>query len=165
MAITSLAVLTQAPDGGSALRGYVSTRTSVFSFVTNRGAWTAQPVSMPPGTVREVWVEGGRARAGYEDGRIVTLPSRVPIAPEVSVAQVVDFVTACGQTWALTPLGLERLVDGEGEVGRWVEEPLPGAEAVLNDGLASGHLFFHDGRVFVFNAFGGAVSFEPGGCP
>jgi hypothetical protein len=166
VAILAIAAL-PASDGGVATEGYAATRTSVLHLAaTSASSWSASAVSMPPGRVIKVWLDGASARAGYDDGRVVSLPSRIPVAPETPSAKASDFVSACGQTWALTPKQVLRLSAPDGGIGRWVPEPLPGGDAVTSDGLEAGRLFFRDGQVWVFNRFGGGLSFPPGvSCP
>ncbi len=154
--VLSLAVLP-----GPSLDGYLSTRASVFAFSSASDLeWKTTPVPLPAGQVVEVWAEGGRARAGFADGRVFTLPSGVPVASASPSLEVVDYLGVCGQIFGLSRAGVMR-VNG---AGQWVPVPLTGGEVVLGDTLGGGRLLAHDGLVYVFNGSGGALTFRPSPC-
>ncbi len=155
--ITSLAL-----TAGPVLQGFLSTRTGAFAFTSSsESSWVVSPIALPAGQVVEVWTDRGVSRVGYADGRVLTLPSGVPLAAPLPNGEFTDYLGACGQTWALSARGLEQLVGGQ-----WVTLKLDGAETVLADTLSAGRLFERDGLVYVFNGTGGALSFRPsGGCP
>ncbi len=166
--ITSFALASpDESDAGVSARGYLTTRAGVFTFAVNRTAvWSSRPVSVPPGVAVKVWSEGGRGRLLYDDGRVVSLPSSIPLAEAVSGGGATDALWACGQTYLLTPKGVSRLVTHAGGVGSWAPEPLPDKGVVVTEGIERGRLFAVDGGVMVFNPFGGALRFSPqGGCP
>lgn len=155
--VLSLAVLP-----GPSLEGYLSTRASVFAFSSASDLeWKSTPVSLPAGQVVEVWTEGGRARAGFADGRVFTLPSGVPVASALPSGELVDYLGVCGQIFGLSRAGLLR-VNG---AGQWVPVPLSGGEVVLGETLGGGRLLERDGLVYVFNGSGGALTFRPTPCP
>ncbi|MDP1828922.1 MAG: hypothetical protein Q8L48_37015 [Archangium sp.] len=156
--VLSLALLPGAP-----LNGYVNTRSSVFAVSSGSELeWKATPVPLPPGQLVEVWVDQGRARVGFADGRVLTLPSGVPLTSPLPAVEFVDYLGVCGQLFGLTRTGLMR-VDS---AGKWAPVPLPGGEVVLGDTLGSGRLLERDGLIYVFNGSGGGLTFRlSAGCP
>ena len=72
----------------------------------------------------------------------------MPVAPRLTGVEVVDYLSACGQIFALSADGVRRVTSA----GAWEKLALPGAEVVLTDTLGAGRLLFHDGLVVVFLA-------------
>lgn len=157
------AILSLALQPGPTVKGYLCTRSAAFAFSsTSELEWSATQIPLPPGQLVEAWTDQGRSRVGYADGRVLTLPSGVPVASGLPGTEFFDYLGACGQIYALTRAGLMR-VDG---AGRWAPVSLPGGEVVTGETLGGGRLLARDGVIYVFNGSGGGLTFRPGGgCP
>jgi hypothetical protein len=158
-------------DGGTPLLGgYAITpdRAYLFYAETER-RWRAEELPVPDGELAKLWTDGARGRIGYRDGRVVSLPNALLLAPAMEeVSAVEDFGALCGQPFALTEEGLWRVSPAEqGALGRWspvsLQSGLPGA---LAEGLKGGRLFSSGETLLLFTSFGAAARFSPdGGCP
>jgi hypothetical protein len=159
-------IITQVADSGTdQLQGYALTGAGLFRLAQDQhDAWTSTPLSTGPGNRVQVFMEAGASRLGYDDGTVYALPSRVPLTTPRSDVHFQSFLHACGETWAIAdPLGLMRLAPDDGGTGHWVNEPLDSADAVNFSGpaLSGGRLFFVNNTIYVFNAYGGALTFAP----
>lgn len=146
---------------GPGVQGFLSTRSGAFAFASSSEvSWTVSPIPMPPGQMLEVWSDRGFSRVGFSDGRVLTLPSGVPLVGPRTDLEFVDYLGACGQIYGLTRDGVLRL----GAQG-WEPQELPGADAVINEFLSGGKLFEQDGLIYLFNGAGGGLTFRPSsGC-
>jgi hypothetical protein len=165
--ITSL--VTQTADAGTdLLQGYALTNAGLFRLTQDQNdAWTSTPVTTAPGNRVAVFMEAGASRLGYDDGTVYALPSRVPLTTPVPNAHFQSFLHACGETWAIADQGLMRLAPDDGGTGHWVNEPLDSADPknFSAAALSGGRLFQAANTLYVFNAYGGALTFVPqAGC-
>ncbi|MHB8877893.1 MAG: hypothetical protein ACYC8T_29720, partial [Myxococcaceae bacterium] len=163
-------------DGGVPLvRGYALTpnRLSYFE-ASSQQRWDSRRVEVPDGDFVKVWVEGVRARLGYQSGLVISLPSRVPLAPALSGgATVTDFAAFCGKNYAVTTAGLMRLEPNRASpVGDWVRVALPPGLLPPGDELAGGKLFpvgdvgGPDRELYLVTGVGTVVRLAPAGpCP
>lgn len=160
--VTSLALA--ASDGG-VLEGYATTALGL-SRVTAASdtTWFSTPVALAQSAaLAEVWLSHGRARAGFRNGVVLSLPSRVAIAPETP-SPVEDFLSACNQQLALTPSGLFVLTPSTtSPVGSWQPVPLP--VDLMGIGLAGGRLHAVGADVYVFTRTGDTARLDLGTCP
>jgi hypothetical protein len=124
--ITSLWALPADPQPSHAARyaeGYLVTAGRVFRYhADNPVVWHSEELLVTPAEAVEVWGDGRRARAGYRDGTVYSLPSRVTVAPALlaGASTVVDYAQACGHSFALASDGLYHLVANASEsVGQW----------------------------------------------
>lgn len=160
------AALLGAADGGGAVEGYLVTATGV-SFVRSESEtrWRVQEVVLPAAFApQEVWYSQGRARVGFSDGVVFSLPSRLRIANAVPGGAVEDYVQACGQQLALTSGGLLRLVAVAGSaIGQWEPVPLPAGFAPL--GLFGGRAHAVGADLYVFSQTGETARLTLSPCP
>lgn len=172
-AITSFApYLDTTGDAGSKLGAWALTANGLFNVRADTDTrWRGTDVPLPEGEPVKVWMEATRARIGFGDGTILSLPSRVPLAPATS-GRAVDYLYACGQNYGLfadflAPDGGEqdlggvyRLAPQQGGLGRWVREDVGNDKTTFgSDALVGGKLFELAGRIYVFTRYGGALSF------
>lgn len=153
--ITSLWGLPADPDPARTARyaeGYLVTAGRVFRYhADNPIVWRSEELVVTAAEAVEVWSDGRRARAGFRDGAVFSLPSRVQLAPpiESGTSLVTDFAQACGHAFALTAGGLYQLVAGEGDVvGHWRKVPLVSDSAQPD--YASGRLHSDGSALLVF---------------
>ena len=106
-----------------------------------------------------------RARVGFDDGTVFSLPSRVAIAPALAQQeQVIDFVQLCGQQLALGSSGLYRLEPVAGQsVGRWAPVTLP--TGFGDAGFQGGRAHAAGNTLYVFTREGDAASWVSSSCP
>lgn len=125
-------------------------------------AAVATPLALVP---MEVWYDDERARVGFDDGTVFSLPSRVEIAGSLKAGEeVVDYVQVCGQQLALGSKGLYRLEPVAGQaVGRWVSLPLPAGFGA--GGFERGRAHASGNALYVFTRGGDAASWTIPGCP
>ncbi len=160
--IDSLAVSTKAPPGVY-LRGYVVTPNGVLRLnAVTATQWGFEPISLPASLLpREVWFEDDRARVGFADGTVYSLPSRVPIASPLTDG-VEDFAQLCGQQLALGAGGLFRL---EAEAGKSLGQWKPIALGVFQAGGFTGARLHATGAtLYVFKRTGEAARLDFPGC-
>ncbi len=164
--ITSLAFSGATPLTGY-LEGYAVAGGEVFKLTASAlYRWSDLPISTPSSLAPlEVWFDGERARAGFDDGTVFSLPSRVAIAPALDNKEVVvDFVQVCGQQLALGTTGLYRLEPVAGKsLGRWVPLPLPAGFGA--EGFQRGRAHAAGDTLYVFTRGGDAASWTIPGCP
>lgn len=144
------------PARGAYLEGFAVAGNAVLRLSASAvGQWLETTVGLPAALVPlEVWHDLERGRVGFTDGTVLSLPSRVALAPPIG-AEVLDYVQVCGQQLALTATALHRLEPVAGAtVGRWAKLPLPSgfAEGGFVGGRAAGlgdelYLFTRDGSV------------------
>ena len=162
-------------DGGVPLfEGYVLAQTHLFALTAvSTQRWQTQELSLPAdGEPEKVWADGPRARLAFEDGRVMSLPGRVMIAPMLPEKDATDFAQVCGQGYALSSGGLYRLdraADG-GPVGDWASVPvtsfLPGGADGGDFGFTGGRLLTLNNDLYVFSRFGAAAKLSgPATCP
>lgn len=154
-----------ATDGGSFLEGYVVTATGVsFVRAESEARWRVQEVVLPASlTPKEVWFTNGRARLGFSDGTVFSLPSRLRISEPAPTGSVEDYVQACGQQLALTGTGLFRLEAVAGSsVGRWQPVPLPAGFA---SGFFGGRVHAVGANLYVFTQAGETARVTLSPCP
>ncbi len=164
-----------ATDGGTApwFEGYLLAQDRLFALTgeTDRH-WSADELPVPDGEPVALWLDGPRGRLGLRDGRVLSLPLRVPLAPLLPGKEAADFAQVCGQGYALSAEGLFRLdADAQGgPVGRWTRVELsgliPGGADGGDLGLDRGRLLTLDNELYVFSRFGGAARLAgPANCP
>jgi hypothetical protein len=166
-------------DAGVPLfEGYVLAQNRLFSLTAATAQrWQAQELSLPAdGEPTKVWADGYRGRVAFEDGRVMSLPGRVMIAPMVPEKQAADFAQVCGQGYALAANGLYRLdraTDG-GPIGQWTPVDLanrfPGGADGGDFGFGGGRLHTMNNDqtndLYVFSRAGGAAKLVgPVTCP
>ncbi len=168
--ISNLTVLANTDPDAGLLTGYALTPTGLFKIDENNDeVWSAVPVSTAPGNRISLFTTlGAQHRLGYDDGTLYALPSRVVIAaPLPDGAQAVDFQPGCSEIFVLSTQGLYRLVADPDGTGHWVNEPLDAGDDFnfSPSALSGGRLFYLSNTLFLFNAYGGALTFVPqGGC-
>ena len=146
-AITSIAPL---PARNEAFAGgYLVAGHRVFRYrASTPYVWSSEQVDLADLTAWETWTDGAKARVGDTMGRILSLPSLVPLSaplPEAAGA-ILDYEQVCGQIWALAVNGLYRLEapSSGGALARWVQTipavPLPGHGADFRGSSLKGHL-------------------------
>lgn len=125
--------------------------------------WRSEELPLPSNRVPlEVWFDRDRARVGFDDGTVSSLPSRVPLAPAVP-GGAVDFAQTCGQQLVLGSSGLFRLRVTEGAaVGTWEPLPLPPGFAAL--GFEAGRVHGVGPDVYVFTRDGDTARVTLGRC-
>jgi hypothetical protein len=163
--ITSLAIGPPEVDAGTSLVGYVTTSNGVSRVVAESlTSWRTEEVVLPPNpAVKEAWFTQGRARVGLSNGTVLSLPSRVLIAPALATP-VEDYVQGCGRPFALTSQGLFELQAVAGAtVGRWAPVTLPAGFG--STGFFSGRLHVVDSDLFVFTSSGDLATVPLGPCP
>ncbi len=157
------------PEDGL-VSGYILSESGLSTFkAVSAQRWRSDPLPAPDGTWLEVWTQGRAGRLGYADGTIVSLPSRVVVAPPVPGGRAFDFAQLCGDTFALTTGGLMRLVPPTtGPIGSWA--PVSGGAALSPEALSEGYgrppaLYVTDDQLYAMGAFGEAVRYKPAACP
>ncbi len=152
-------------DGGVMLEGYVTSALGLarVTAVTDT-SWLATPVALPQSAgISEVWLSHGRTRVGFGDGVVLSLPSRVTVAPRTP-DPVEDFLSACNQQFALTARGLFVLIPSSSSpAGSWQPVPLP--LDLMAIGLAGGRLHSVGADVYVFTRTGDTARIDLGTCP
>jgi hypothetical protein len=140
--------------------GYALTANGLaeFSAVTQQH-WNSQAVDVPQGDWIAVADEGGRARLGYGDGSVYSLPSRVLLVGSFTDGTAVsDYASLCGETIALTSSGVYSLVASGGTAtgGQWVPVDLSGAAIRGSSpaGLSGGKLYAPGPELDVFGRVG-----------
>ena len=158
--VVSLAALADPSSDAGVFGGYALTANGLaqFSAVTQQH-WDAQPVPVPQGNWVAVVDEAGRARIGYGDGSVYSLPSRVLLAPAFTDGtQVSDYATLCGETLALTNNGVFRLLRASGNAGAGEWVPLDLSSAAIQgaslSGLSGGRLYAPGGELDIFGRVG-----------
>ncbi|MBL8923122.1 MAG: hypothetical protein JNJ54_30005 [Myxococcaceae bacterium] len=144
--VTSIAL---APDslGTRFAGGYVVASGRVFRFrADNPVVWRVDELLVSDDEAVEVFFDGSRARVGLRDGSVVSLPTRVLVAPPTT-ARALDFEQYCQHTFVLTETGLEHLSVTSGfPVGQW--SPVIGRPAT--PGARRGLLYTRPGSLLVF---------------
>lgn len=177
-AITSFDLQVMPPDAGVLLDGYAIAQARLFRITAETGLrWLSSEVAFNVrGEPRKVWLDQGRGRVAFADGRVFSLPSRVLLAPQLPELppQASDFAFTCGHAFALGRRGLWRLDSSSGgNVGTWtavdLDAVVPGAAA--DPGWEGGalHAVSEPGEsaLYVLTAHGSVVrlSFDPASCP
>ncbi|MBL8933725.1 MAG: hypothetical protein JNM69_04180 [Archangium sp.] len=160
--ISSLAIAATDADAGTTFVGYATTSNGVSRLIADTPTvWRAEDVPLPAAlTPREVWFNNGRARVGFSDGTVFSLPSRVLLAPSLGES-VEDYAQVCGRSVALTPRGLFELVGTAGAaVGHWQAIPLPAGFI----GLSGGRLHVVGNELYVFTSSGDLAVVPLGTC-
>ncbi|MBL8920402.1 MAG: hypothetical protein JNJ54_16160 [Myxococcaceae bacterium] len=160
--ITSAAFVSA--DAG--IEGYLITSSGVSAVTSDSETrWRVQELTLPSSlSAREVWFARGRARVGFSDGVVFSLPSRLRIAEPVPGGVVEDYAQACGQQLALTSSSLLRLVTTPGAaIGRWEPLPLPMGFATL--GLFGGRVHAAGADLYVFSPSGETAKVTLTPCP
>jgi hypothetical protein len=148
--------------GGPVVSGFVLTPETAFQVrATSLATWRTTELTLPLGDPLALWQDGARARIGYRDGSVYTLPSRVRVAPPLG-EPVFAFAVVCGQPFALSSSGLSRLELAPGAVeGSWKPEAAALLEELLpphpDKGLKGGLLRAHLGELQLFTRYGGAL--------
>lgn len=125
--IVSVVALPPVPGAkGPLVSGYVLTENRLFTLTASTDVlWETKPVAVPEGEWTKLFVDGRRARIGYLDGSVVSLPSGVRIVPPFEPeADAIDYTQYCGGAYALTQGGLFALKYGSPE-GHWEAVALP----------------------------------------
>jgi hypothetical protein len=177
-AITSFDLAVADPDAGVLLQGYAIAQARLFQITAETPLrWLSAEVELNVrGEPRRVWLDQGRGRVGFADGRIFSLPSRVVVAPQLPELPPVasDFAFACGHAFALGRRGLYRLdTSAGGLLGAWVPVDLGAvvAGAAADPGWEGGVLHpveeASERAVYVITAHGNVarISFDPATCP
>jgi hypothetical protein len=169
--ITSLTAVE--PSGTQLAAGYVLSQQRLFRFwAESLNRWLSEEVQLrEAGEPLALWSEGVASRLGFRDGRVLSLPARVPLAGALPGPQpeVRAFASACGQAYALSAEGgLYRLARrGEEPQGAWEPVPLAGvAGAPAWPGSTQGVLLLGEGDgVLVATRDGGLLRVEEPLCP
>ena len=162
--VSSLAFPRAQPSGAGPLAsGYAVTGSVVVRLVADTlTRWRTEAVQLPVSLLpRSTWFQGTRARVGFHDGSVFSLPSRVRISDALPGGEAVDYAQACGQQLALAPRGLFRLESNPARpVGSWQPIPLPAEVAALD--FTDGRVHGVGNEVFVFTRSGEAarITFE-----
>jgi hypothetical protein len=166
-AIRSLTLMPTAPAGSYAL-AYAITQGAAYQVTAqSESRWRATAVPLPDGNPLEVWAEGDRARIGFDDGAIFSLPNLFELAGPVPSGTVVDYAVWRDQVFALGSTGLYRLRLAPGAtVATWEAMPeltqsLPlGGES---PGFVGGRLHATSSELWGFTSFGVAVRISSAG--
>ncbi|HYV43693.1 MAG TPA: hypothetical protein VFA20_02485 [Myxococcaceae bacterium] len=177
-AISSFDLDVAAPDSGVLLEGYAIAQARLYHVTAETPLrWLAPEVPINVrGEPRAVWLDQGRGRVAFGDGRVFSLPSRVLVAPQLPEINPLasDFGFACGHAFALGRRGLYRLdTSGGGLTGAWTPVDLDAvvAGAAADPGWEGGslHAVEEPGErsLYVATAHGNVVriSFDPATCP
>jgi hypothetical protein len=177
-AITSFDFGPPAPDAGTLLDGYAIAQGRLFRVTAETGTrWLSSEVAFNlRGEPRKVWLDQGRGRVAFADGRILSLPSRVLLAPPLPdfPPEAADFGFTCGHVFALSRRGLWRLDTSSGNrVGTWTRVDLDSvvAGASVDPGWSGGRLHAVDEpserALYVFTEHGNVarLPFDPSSCP
>ena len=154
------------PSTGPLLSGYAVSGENVLRVVADTVTrWHSEAVPLPLTlTPLAVWFQGVKARVGFHDGSVFSLPSRVRISQPLPAGDAVDFAQACGQQLALAPDGLFRLeTDGSSPVGQWRRLELPPEVSGLD--FTEGRVHGLGPDVFVFTRTGEAARLTFDTCP
>lgn len=162
--ITSLAASSPGPKETLFARAYARTAAGVFELRAETPIrWRAFDAELP-GDPLIVFSDGLRARAGYDDGTVMTLPGRLVVAPPLdpSAVPAVDFVSVCGQPWVLARGGVFKLELGAGPVGNWTPVDFdsaspPHLKASSPDLYEDGKLLLRADDVWLFLSDGTAL--------
>lgn len=154
-------------DAGHLLSGWALTtnRAVYFEALTER-SWVDTPVTLPGGDWVTLLGDRGALRVAYADGQLFTLPSRLAVAePFGGGLSSRQFASASGVDFALTPAGLQQLVqnpDG-GPRGVWRLVPLEATstEPGFADTFDGGRLVEALGHVFVLSTEWGVWRVTP----
>ena len=84
-AITSWDIAPTPPDSGVFLDGYAIAQARLFHVTAETPLrWISSEVEINlRGEPQAVWLDQGRGRVGFADGRVFSLPSRVLVAPQL----------------------------------------------------------------------------------
>jgi hypothetical protein len=158
--ILSLAVVDS--DGGTPwAHGYALSRSELFEWVAETPEhWRVAPVVVPPGPALEVWSNGDRARLGYADGTVISLPGLKHLAEPLAFP-VEDYLEYRRHPFAVTRDALWRLdaaTDG-GETGTWLKISAldAGLSAAGQTDLRGARLYVADDALYLFTAVGVGV--------
>lgn len=121
--ITSLAAApgpAAQPDGGVIQHvGYLVNQGRLFRFEARNQVWRSEEIELAEPAV-SVWYDGARARVGLESGRIVGLPTRVPLThPLPGGATASTFVSICRHTFVVGQPGVFALEVPDGGLATW----------------------------------------------
>ncbi len=162
-----------AADGGVALvSAYAAIRGRTFQVsASSISRWRVQEIELETPEAREVWAEGARGRAGFPDGTVYALGSKLLIAHALPEAEpeAFDFAHVCEQTYALGREGLYRLSETPGSpIGQWVKDTR--VDAVLpgnadEKGYGGGKLHATRDQLYVFTRWGTVARIQLEGCP
>ncbi len=153
------------PATGAYVEGFAVSGGNVVRLIAaGLSQWSEATVALPPTlSPLEVWHDLERGRVGFTDGTVMSLPSRVPLAPPIG-DEVLDYAQACGHQLALTRTALYRLESVGGQtVGRWVKQPLP--DGFGADGFLGGRAFGLGEALFVFTRGGAVARWQFTACP
>ncbi|HZN92411.1 MAG TPA: hypothetical protein VFB81_06880 [Myxococcales bacterium] len=177
-AITSWDIAPAPPDAGAFLDGYAIAQARLFRVAAETPLrWIATEVEINiRGEPQAVWLDQGRGRVGFADGRVFALPSRVLVAPQLPEVppQASGFAFACGHAFALGRRGLYRLDSSGGAVlGAWTAVDLDAtvAGAAADPGWEGGVLHTvnepSERSLYLVTAHGTVVrlAFDPASCP
>jgi hypothetical protein len=121
--ITSMVVMP--PDTTSAkpplVLGYLLTAGRVYRFTAaNQTVWRTDELLLPDGEPLQIYSDNERARVGFREGTVWSLPSRVKLADELpsNAFPATSYVSVCGQTFVLAKDGVYRLIPA-GATGTW----------------------------------------------
>jgi hypothetical protein len=138
--ITSVAGLegAGAPDGGTHFaEGYLVASGRVHHFTAdNAVVWVSDLEAITTAEAVAVWADGRRGRVAFRDGSVFGLPSRVPLSEPVSpgASTVLALESMCGQTFALTTLGLFQLRTSSAPLATWERIDLGLPDSALRGG-------------------------------
>lgn len=134
-----ISAVAMSPDGLGAgyAGGYLVAGGRLIRFVAdNPVVWRTSELLVGDEEVLDVWVESGRGRAGFADGTVVSLPSRVRVAPPIG-SRVTAYAPVCERLFAVSETGLHQLIVTEGvSEGSWelLEARSGGGAATFNHG-------------------------------
>jgi hypothetical protein len=134
-ALTAVAPSMRADGGLPFLAGYALAQHVLYFFERSAaGHWRTEPMLLPDdGDYFALWSDGPAGRLASRDGRVLALPSRLPLSqPLPGGATATEIRQACNVPFALTAQGLFRLRRAtDGGLGFWESEDLspllPGA--------------------------------------
>lgn len=146
--------------------GYALVANHVYQFDSAGDTrWSHEEIPLPEGNAVELWEESGVARVGFDDGRVVSLPSRVALSNPLS-SPVREYGTACGRAFALTAQGLFSLqppADDGLFVGSWSPVEIDWRLAPgFKPRLGEGRLHSSATALYVFDENGMMAEVRPG---
>lgn len=135
--ITSMVITPGVTPGASHAFGYVVANGRLFRVrADNPVVWKSDELDLGSREAAAVWANGSRARVALRDGAVLSLPSRVQLAPPFAASSsLLDVAELCGNTFALVTGAVFRLVsDGTEKIGRWESVPVASSPAELSAG-------------------------------
>lgn len=136
--------------------GYALAQERLFQIrAESKTRWISSELPVPAGKPVAVFNQGSRARIGFSDGRVLSLPGMAPLSPKLK-EEVTQYAVLCGRAYATTLTALHRLdpVAGQAE-GAWTQVTAPTVRPTVGRSRFAKALLTTDGnRMIVADDFG-----------